>query len=135
MRAGFDWSYETVERLRTEWRDGVSATEIGRGIGCGKNAVIGKARRLGLPARANPVRGSKSDDAEPRMPNAIRLRPSKSSATVAPVQPVVVRRCQFPLWRHDERPKPPRFCNEAVRMPGSPYCDAHRRIAYVGVES
>lgn len=45
------WPAETIERLREKWASGMSATRIGKEEGFSKNAIIGKARRLGLPPR------------------------------------------------------------------------------------
>jgi GcrA cell cycle regulator len=47
------WPVESVEMLRRLWLQGMSANDIGRAIGgVSRNAVIGKAKRLGLPMRA-----------------------------------------------------------------------------------
>ena len=47
------WPVERVEMLRRLWGQGLSANDIGRAIGgISRNAVIGKAKRLGLPIRA-----------------------------------------------------------------------------------
>lgn len=46
-----NWPAETIERLREKWASNESATRIGKELGFSKNAVIGKARRLGLPPR------------------------------------------------------------------------------------
>ena len=44
------WSYKRVEMLKQLWVNGVSAGEIAKQIGdVSRNAVIGKAKRLGLP--------------------------------------------------------------------------------------
>lgn len=51
-----EWSNQTILRLRALWAEGYSTTEIGRRLGCSKNAAIGKARRLGLPERPSPIR-------------------------------------------------------------------------------
>ncbi|MBN8899967.1 MAG: GcrA cell cycle regulator, partial [Rhodospirillales bacterium] len=50
-----DWSDETIARLRDLWAEGHSTAEIGRRLGVSKNAVVGKAHRLDLPARPSPV--------------------------------------------------------------------------------
>jgi len=50
-----DWNESDVATLRAEWATGASTAEIGRRMGITKNAVIGKARRLGLPAREAPA--------------------------------------------------------------------------------
>ncbi|GGA62320.1 GcrA family cell cycle regulator [Sphingomonas psychrolutea] len=47
------WPVDRVEMLRRLWGQGMSANDIGRAIGgVSRNAVIGKAKRLGLPIRA-----------------------------------------------------------------------------------
>ncbi|HEV7268412.1 MAG TPA: GcrA family cell cycle regulator [Falsiroseomonas sp.] len=51
-----DWSAEAIERLRALWAEGHSTAEIGRRMGISKNAVVGKAHRLNLPARPSPIR-------------------------------------------------------------------------------
>jgi GcrA cell cycle regulator len=51
-----EWAEETIIRLRALWDEGHSTAEIGRRLGVSKNAVVGKAHRLDLPARPSPIR-------------------------------------------------------------------------------
>ncbi|NHO32530.1 GcrA family cell cycle regulator [Acetobacter fallax] len=51
-----EWTDETIARLKALWQEGLSTAEIGRQIGITKNAVVGKAHRLSLPARPSPIR-------------------------------------------------------------------------------
>jgi GcrA cell cycle regulator len=51
-----EWPDETIIRLRELWSEGHSTAEIGRRLGVSKNAVVGKAHRLDLPARPSPIR-------------------------------------------------------------------------------
>lgn len=51
-----EWTEKLVEQLKQLWTDGLSTAEIGRRLGITKNAVIGKAHRLGLPSRPSPIR-------------------------------------------------------------------------------
>ena len=51
-----EWSDDTIGRLREFWSEGHSTAEIGRRLGVSKNAVVGKAHRLDLPARPSPIR-------------------------------------------------------------------------------
>jgi GcrA cell cycle regulator len=51
-----EWNDETVTRLISLWAEGHSTAEIGRRISVSKNAVVGKAHRLNLPARPSPIR-------------------------------------------------------------------------------
>jgi GcrA cell cycle regulator len=49
------WTPERLATLRAEWATDASTAEIGRRMGISKNAVIGKARRMELPAREAPA--------------------------------------------------------------------------------
>lgn len=61
-----DWNEETIVRLRGLWAEGHSTAEIGRRLGVTKNAVVGKAHRLDLPARPSPIRRDGVPGAQPR---------------------------------------------------------------------
>ena len=61
-----DWTEETIIRLRGMWAEGHSTAEIGRRLGVTKNAVVGKAHRLDLPARPSPIRRDGPTSAQPR---------------------------------------------------------------------
>lgn len=50
------WDQAAINDLRTLWSDkGLSTTEIGRRMGCSKNAVVGKKSRLELEPRPSPI--------------------------------------------------------------------------------
>jgi len=51
MAAHKPWTPEMLAELRRLWHAGVSGTKIGLTLGMTKNAIIGKARREGLPPR------------------------------------------------------------------------------------
>jgi len=61
-----EWTDDTIARLRDLWADGLSTAEIGRRLGVSKNAVVGKAHRLSLPARPSPIRRDESGAAAAR---------------------------------------------------------------------
>ncbi|GBR67200.1 GcrA family cell cycle regulator [Gluconobacter kanchanaburiensis] len=80
-----EWTDETIARLRDLWSQGLSTAEIGRQLSITKNAVVGKAHRLGLPPRPSPIRNRKAGegdavttDAPPR-----RKSPSRAKAPAA----------------------------------------------------
>jgi len=51
------WTDERIEQLRQMWQQGLTASQIADALGgVSRNAVIGKAHRLGLQARPSPVR-------------------------------------------------------------------------------
>lgn len=60
-----EWSDEVITQLRALWDEGHSTAEIGRRLGVTKNAIVGKAHRLDLPARPSPIR---------RDPDAVPVR-------------------------------------------------------------
>jgi GcrA cell cycle regulator len=61
-----EWAEETIMRLRALWDEGLSTAEIGRRLGVSKNAVVGKAHRLDLPARPSPIRRDGNSSGAPR---------------------------------------------------------------------
>jgi GcrA cell cycle regulator len=96
-----EWAEETIVRLRDLWSEGHSTAEIGRRLGVSKNAVVGKAHRLDLPARPSPIRreGERPPPRRgpPRQFNGPTLPPLSSTALAStslsstpsgPVQPV-----------------------------------------------
>ncbi|WP_312489396.1 GcrA family cell cycle regulator, partial [Sphingomonas sp.] len=53
------WTDERIDTLRTMWEAGQTASQIAEALGgVSRNAVIGKAHRLGLQARPSPVRAN-----------------------------------------------------------------------------
>ncbi len=49
------WTDDLFAQLETHWNAGLSASEIGKKLGISKNSVVGKARRMGLAWRRQPV--------------------------------------------------------------------------------
>ncbi|TPG45474.1 GcrA cell cycle regulator [Roseomonas nepalensis] len=149
-----DWSAEAIEQLRALWAEGHSTAEIGRRMGISKNAVVGKAHRLHLPARPSPIQREKmpaaasaatSDAPRPvAAPAAPRPAPPPPPPPVAPAPapalraapPAVVRPFQRSsartcCWPIGEPGTPEfRFCTDEA-MPTKPYCLEHASIAYV----
>lgn len=53
------WTDERIERLREMWTRGMTASQIAEDLGAvSRNAVIGKAHRLGLQSRPSPVKAN-----------------------------------------------------------------------------
>ena len=51
------WTDERIEQLRSMWEKGLTASQIADELGgVSRNAVIGKAHRLGLEQRPSPVK-------------------------------------------------------------------------------
>ena len=73
------WTDERIERLKKMWTDGATASQIADELGgVSRNAVIGKAHRLGLEARPSPVKpGEEKEKPGGRRSGAqARARPS-----------------------------------------------------------
>ena len=51
----FEWNLQQIAELERLWAEGLSSTEIGKKMGgLSRNAILGKAHRLGLAGRKNP---------------------------------------------------------------------------------
>ncbi|MFN4089478.1 MAG: GcrA family cell cycle regulator [Alphaproteobacteria bacterium] len=101
------WTPELIASLENFWNEGLPTTEIGRRLGMSKNAVIGKAHRLGLSGRPSPIR--------------------RESRPARPVRRFAGPACQWPIG--DPRLPEFHFCGEPV-LPGKPYCASHCAVAY-----
>ncbi|MFM5932418.1 MAG: GcrA family cell cycle regulator [Novosphingobium sp.] len=76
------WTDERIERLTKMWEGGATASQIADELGgVSRNAVIGKAHRLGLKARPSPVKANEKD--EP----AAKAAPAPKPAKVAEAKP------------------------------------------------
>jgi GcrA cell cycle regulator len=80
-----DWTEEAISTLRVLWAEGLSTAEIGRRMGISKNAVVGKAHRLNLPARPSPIRRVPGQAVPPRAP---RMTPRPAMPRPMPLLPV-----------------------------------------------
>jgi len=59
------WTEERIERLKKMWHDGSTASQIADELGgVSRNAVIGKAHRLGLEQRPSPVKPGEEKEAK-----------------------------------------------------------------------
>src|SRR5437764_8652553 len=82
------WTEERIERLKTMWHDGATASQIADELGgVSRNAVIGKAHRLGLEQRPSPVKaGEEKDVKKPApvvAPKAAAPKPGAPGTTAA----------------------------------------------------
>jgi len=146
-----DWTNERVEELRRLWGQGQTASRIADLLGgITRNAVIGKAHRLGLRGRPSPIRRDENAPlarsipaARVRMPAPIKpeLPPLEAVRAAPPPPPPApgpaasqaksahgsTRGCSWPMG--DPKQAGFHFCgSEAV--PGRPYCATHCGMAY-----
>jgi GcrA cell cycle regulator len=76
------WTDERIERLKELWTKGMTASQIADELGgVSRNAVIGKAHRLGLQSRPSPV---KPNEPAPAKARAKSVEPDPEEKAVAP---------------------------------------------------
>ncbi|OUJ12830.1 GcrA family cell cycle regulator [Acetobacter okinawensis] len=85
-----EWSEEIIAQLKDLWAEGLSTAEIGRRLSITKNAVVGKAHRLGLPPRPSPIRrnGSKPKTAADKPEQTTAATPVPETPTPRATGPV-----------------------------------------------
>ena len=78
------WTDERIEKLTKMWESGATASQIADELGAvSRNAVIGKAHRLGLKARPSPV---KPNEAEAKARPAKKAKAPAAAPAPAPVR-------------------------------------------------
>lgn len=81
------WTEERIDTLKKMWDSGLTATQIAEELGgVSRNAVIGKAHRLGLQSRPSPVKPNEPK-AEATVPAAPRPAAPVAPTPRAPVAP------------------------------------------------
>ena len=139
------WNDDNVLRLKELWDQGLPTAQIGKLLGFTKNAVVGKAHRIGLERRPSPIRRTaiKPDRKKARSPVMPKLNfetskeitntQNKETVTFQPVvknlfaQPKK-RGCEWPEGHPDEPEF--HFCGKE-RFEEKPYCLNHCAIAYI----
>ncbi|MBA4044849.1 MAG: GcrA cell cycle regulator [Erythrobacter sp.] len=77
------WTDERIGTLKKMWEGGATASEIATELGgVSRNAVIGKAHRLGLKARPSPVKANEKKKAA-----APAKKPTAAAPPRAPAEP------------------------------------------------
>ncbi|WP_257550133.1 GcrA family cell cycle regulator [Sphingopyxis sp. DBS4] len=120
------WTDERIEQLRSMWEKGLTASQIADELGgVSRNAVIGKAHRLGLKSRPSPVKATEKVVKAPK------------PATPKPAAPVAAPRAAAPAFPRPAtppraEPKPavePRPAAEADAAEAPPKPDAPRIVS------
>ena len=82
------WTDERIERLKTMWTQGSTASQIAEELGgVSRNAVIGKAHRLGLESRPSPVKAGEEKEKKAPVKAAPAPKVAKPSAAPKPAPP------------------------------------------------
>jgi hypothetical protein len=144
------WTEDRIGTLKRMFADGEAFSVIGNELGISRNAAIGKARRLGLPARGqgvNPIvrknrspknrrpttlAGREAARARPKPAPVVALSPPPPAPIlVAPpprnltVMELELDDCRWPITDHP----PHLFCGN-LRAPALRYCPFHARLAH-----
>lgn len=143
------WTDERIALLTDLWTAGKTGSECAEALGISRNAALGKAYRLGLPARVRATPKPMSRPRAPRPPKPVIARPApaprpaKPARVVAPppapmppkchpvsLMAVVYGQCRFPVagWAG---PDAPFYCG-SPSTDGRSYCRWHQRIAEGG---
>jgi GcrA cell cycle regulator len=82
------WTEERIERLKKMWHEGATASQIADELGgVSRNAVIGKAHRLGLEQRPSPVKPGEEKEAKKAAPAPAASAPKAAPKAEAPAAP------------------------------------------------
>mgnify|MGYP001236096717 FL=1 len=118
------WTDERLEELKKLWAQGLSISQIGEALGVSRNAIAGKAHRMGLPKRPSPISKPKAEKPkvepvveEQDLPLRLELRQLVWSRS----------KCCWPTG--DPKKNGFVFCGDTV-VPGKPYCLPHCKEAY-----
>src|SRR6478672_2622792 len=82
------WTEERIERLKKMWHDGATASQIADELGgVSRNAVIGKAHRLGLEQRPSPVKPGEEKEVKKAAPAPKAAAPKAEAPSPAKAAP------------------------------------------------
>lgn len=124
---------ERDDQLRALWATTASSAQIGERMSLTKGQVIGRARRIGLPARSSPIARPSGPSTLPRPLRRIAgnaapvLEPAKAPPPAPRRIPVAApKTCQWIA----SAGRPWVFCSERA-MAGSSYCREHHGCVWV----
>ncbi|MFZ4690411.1 MAG: GcrA family cell cycle regulator [Polymorphobacter sp.] len=144
------WTDERIAQLKAGWEGGMTASQIAEQLGEGvtRNAVIGKAHRLGLESRPSPVKAGDEGVETPVVVTPAAAAPAPAAPAAAtpmaarpaakkPVRTGKAARttlldlnekiCKWPIGHPGDADF--HFCGKASQA-GFPYCTEHCLQAY-----
>ena len=137
------WDDNKIANLKQLWDSGVPTSQIGQQLGFSKNAIIGKAFRLGLERRQNSRKSNISK--RPASSFSSPFTVNEQIQQVGSAVPVQKKRqekfqlkktivgssnfksCQWPIG--DPLEDGFHYCGER-NIPTKPYCMSHYKVAY-----
>ena len=144
------WTDERIAQLKAGWEGGMTASQIAEALGEGvtRNAVIGKAHRLGLESRPSPVKNADEVIEIPATKPATVAAPALATivASAAIARPTPAKKpvrtgkaarttlldlnekiCKWPIGHPSDADF--HFCGKNAQA-GFPYCTEHCLLAY-----
>ncbi len=143
------WTDERIAQLKAGWEGGMTASQIAEQLGEGvtRNAVIGKAHRLGLESRPSPVKAGEEVETAVAAPVAA---PAPAPVAAPAPAPVAARPAAKKPVRSGKAAKTSlldlneKICKWPIGHPGDadfhfcgkpsqasfPYCTEHCLVAY-----
>jgi GcrA cell cycle regulator len=98
------WTEERIDHLKKMWHDGATASQIADELGgVSRNAVIGKAHRLGLEQRPSPVKPGEEKDVKKAAPSAAAPKPAAQRPE--PAKPAAAPAAAAPAAPHANPPR------------------------------
>jgi GcrA cell cycle regulator len=110
------WTDERIATLKKMWEGGSTASQIADELGgVSRNAVIGKAHRLGLKSRPSPVKAAEKKKVTPKPKPApkpvakkVASRPAPAPVAAAPAAPSAAPPAARPDSNNPSQPMPNR---------------------------
>ncbi len=146
------WTDDRIELLKSHWDAGMTASQIAEALGEGvsRNAVIGKAHRLGLEPRPSPVKLTEAaaavieavvaaaegvvDGVVEGLAAPAKAPPKRPRPLAKPAKPAKTtlldlseKVCKWPIGHPGETDF--HFCGKPAQA-SFPYCSEHCAIAY-----
>ena len=103
------WTDERIATLKKMWEGGSTASQIAEELGgVSRNAVIGKAHRLGLKSRPSPVKANDKKKTAKKAATKATTKKTTDSPAKAPAKAAAkpAPRAEKPAPTSDEAPKP-----------------------------
>lgn len=129
------WTEERIDKLTRMWEGGATASQIAEELGgVSRNAVIGKAHRLGLKSRPSPVKAAErtEDPAPAPRPPRAAPPPPPAAAPVEPPAPRVVAPTPRPAPAAAPAPAPTPVAAPVAADGDAPVAPPQPRIVSVG---
>jgi GcrA cell cycle regulator len=112
-----DWTEDRIAKFKALWDDGLPTRKIADALGVTKNAIVGKAYRLGFERRRPSNRpGSAPRPADVQVVRTVPTRPEH------PILSLKADMCHWPVG--DPKVEGFRFCLGATSR-GQSYCAEH----------